>query len=170
MSEIFTKHLAADLLPRSLPRKPTPAVWLATGVICLVCLWSLAVGIALLVVDWIVGGENVPDRMRSILSMARENGPHALIPPVFDPSLERLLYILLAALIGWCHYGAIFRRSALQSFVVAAFLLLTGLAGCLGHPFNLGWGVIDAAFLFSGIVMFRWGWRLAKPRPSEPLH
>jgi hypothetical protein len=40
------------------------------------------------------------------------------------------------------------------------------LVGCAAHPVDVAWGVVDGAFLFSGIVMFRWGRRVAKRRAA----
>jgi hypothetical protein len=168
MPEIESCPVAGNASSPAQPRKPTPAVWLASGFVWLTSAWSLLVGVILCTSGWILAHELLrPETVQRDEAMAREYGPQVLVPHLINRVLEGLLNIGLSGLIAWCQFAAVFRRSAARSFIVAAFFLLSGLLGCAAHPFNLTWGVMDGAFLFSGIVMFRWGWRLMKRRPEK---
>jgi hypothetical protein len=145
MTDHATCSAAPPLLP-SLPRL-TLGVWLSTLLVFFWAVGGVAYGIAE-VVRAAVGGGDEPD---------------ALFTPLLDPRWAAVLGILLAGLVAWCQYHAVFRRRAVRSFVVGAVFFVLGVVMCL-----FTWdGVntfIAGTYLFIGIMMCRWGGRLVASR------
>jgi hypothetical protein len=132
--------------------RPSPAVWIATVLVYGYCLLGLFVGLLLLFASRAVAASTDPD---------------ALIPQEFDPWLRGLFNLLVSALLVWLQFFAVFRRSAVRSFAVGALFIVFGVFGGVFRSMDLGWGFVIASWLFVGVTMLRWGWRLTiRPRAA----
>jgi hypothetical protein len=126
--------------------RPSHAVWIATALVYGYCLLGLFAGLFLL----LFGGR----------AAAATSDPDALIPQSFDPWLQGTFNLLVAALLVWLQFYAVFRGSAVRSFVAGALFLAFAVVGGLFRTMDLGWGLVIASWLFVGITMLRWGRRL----------
>ena len=126
--------------------RPTAAVWIATALVYGYCLLGLFAGLVLL----LFGGR----------AAAATRDPDALIPQSFDPWLQGGFDLIVAALLVWLQFYAVFRRSAVRSCVAGGLVLVFALFGGLFRYMDVGWGFVIASWLFVGITMLRWGWRL----------
>jgi hypothetical protein len=136
--------------------KRGPDVWLATALVLLWCGWLFAGGVARL--------------LRPELSLF----PYLPNYPACADS-GVLVCVVLSALFAACQLVAVMRRSALCSFGMGGLLTLLGVLGIVCVVFVLAFPFHDdgdggspdpfltvvAACLFVGLVMLRWGWRLA---------
>src|SRR6516225_7886313 len=125
---------------------PSLAVWIATALVNGYCLLGLVAGLVLL----LFGGR----------AAAATRDPDALIPQSFDPWLQGSFDLLVAALLVWLQFYAVFRRSAVRSFLAGGLFLAFALFGGVFRYMDLGWGLVIASWLFVGITMVRWGRRL----------
>jgi hypothetical protein len=132
--------------PASPALRPSPAVWVATALVYGYCLLGLFVGLVLLF---------------SGRAAAAPADPDALVPQEFDPWLRGLFNLLVSALLVWLQFSAVFRRRAVLSFAVGVLFLVFGFFGGVFRHMDLGWGFVIASWLFVGVTMLRWGWRLA---------
>jgi hypothetical protein len=131
--------------------RPSLAVWIATALVYGYCLLGLFAGLVLLF---------------TVRAAAAMKDPDALVPQEIDPWLRGLLILLVSALLVWLQFFAVFRHKAVRSFAVGALFIIFGVFGGVFRSMDLGWGFAIASWLFVGITMLRWGWRLAIQRPA----
>jgi len=151
MTEASANRAAESPAPVSPVLKPSPAVWIATTLVYGYCLLGLFVGLFLLV---------------SGRAAAATADPDALIPQEFDPWLRGLFNLLVSGMLIWFQFSAVFRRRAVLSFAVGALFIAFGFFGGVFRHMDLGWGFVIASWLFVGVTMLRWGWRLRFRRPA----
>ena len=135
------------------------AVWLATALVLLGCGWLFAGGVTRLLCPEL-------------------HFPYLPNYPAFGDS-GVLVCVVLSALFTACQLVAVMRRSAVCSFATGGLLTLLGVLGIACVAFVLAFPFHDdgdggsiepfltvvAACLFVGLVMLRWGWRLASRAP-----
>jgi hypothetical protein len=155
MAEASTNRATESPAPNSPVLRPSPAVWIATALVYGYCLLGLFVGLILLF---------------SGRAAAATADPDALIPQEFDPWLRGLFNLLVAALLVWLQFSAVFRCRAILSFAVGALFLVFGFFGGVFRNMDLGWGFVIASWLFVGVTMLRWGWRLKTRKAATVGH
>ena len=154
MVNTFTTDGVGTPAPVSPAPKPSLAVWIATVLVYGYCLLGFFVGLLLLFAG---------------RAVAATGDPEALVPQEFDPWLRGLFNLLVSALLVWLQFFAVFRRSAVRSFAVGALFVAFGIFGGVFRSMDLGWGFVIATWLFVGVTMLRWEWRLTvRQAPAGP--
>ncbi len=151
MADPSANRAAETPAPVALVLRPSPAVWIATALVYGYCLLGLFAGLFLLF---------------SSRAAAATADPEALIPQEFDPWLRGLFNLLVSALLVWLQFSAVFRRRAALSLAVGALFIVFGVFGGVFRYMDLGWGFVIASWLFVGVTMLRWGWRLKTRKPA----
>jgi hypothetical protein len=133
------------------------AAWLATALVLLGCGWLFAGGVTRLLIPELNLFPYLPNY------------------PAFGDAVV-LVHVILSALLAACQLVAVMRRSVVCSFAMGGLLTVLGILGiaCLVIllllPFQHNDGDEDsivpfltvvAACLFVGLIMLRWGWKLA---------
>jgi drug/metabolite transporter (DMT)-like permease len=130
-------------------RRPTLAVLISSVVVMIHCGMGLVSGLIIVALglnEW----------------ATRPTGQ----PPWIEWLYMGLVFVVLAAVVGYCQYRAVRRRSPVLSYIVGVLYLILGLAQCVLIPLSPQAGVsgyiLTAATLFVGVSMVRWGWQLAR--------